>query len=106
MSAPVHQTVVYRVDPAAVGRVEAAMVEYADYLAQEIPGALWWTGRHDEDRTRFITVISAVDEATDDEIRACTGTERFVEVLYANTVEDPVFTRLTEVATTASLGST
>lgn len=103
MSGPVHQTVVYRVDPAAVGLVEAAMVEYAEYLAREIPGALWWTGRHEDDPTQFVTVISAIDESTDDELRTCAGTRAFVEVLYANTVEDPIFTGLTEVSTTSPL---
>lgn len=103
MSSPVHQTVVYRVEPGAVDRVEAAMAEYAAYLAREIPDALWWTGRHDDDATRFVTVISAPDEATDDQIRTCAGTRRFVDVLYANTVDDPVFTSLSEVATTAPL---
>ena len=79
------------------------MDEYAEYLAREIPGSLWWTARIDGDPTRYVTVISAIDEPTDDLIRTCEGTKRFVDVLYAHTTEDPVFTRLTEVATTTPL---
>lgn len=101
----VHQTVIYRIDPAAIDVVEAAMAEYAAYLAREIPGALWWTGKQEADPLTYVTVISAIDEDTDAEIRTCAGTQRFVEVLYANTVEDPVFTSLTEVATTSPLAS-
>lgn len=97
------KTVHYQVKPEGLETVEAAMHDYAAYLSKNFSDCLWWTASESKDSTRFVTLITAPNEARDEALRACEGTKTFVDILYAHTIGEVRFTDVTLTATSTPI---
>ena len=79
---PVFKIASYEVRPEAREEVERAIQEFAAYVRAELQDSSWVTYRDKKNPNRYVSLISADDEAADERHRQAPGTKRFVEVLY------------------------
>ena len=90
---PLYKTAEYRVNEDAIAEVEKAMHVHARNMREM--GMLWWTVK---DRNRYISLIIAPDEATNQTASTSDGTKEFVDVLYPNVVGEVEWTDWIPVA--------
>lgn len=89
----------YEVRPEAREEVERAIQEFAAYVRAELGDSSWVTYRDKQNPNRYVSLISADDEAADERHRKAPGTKRFVEVLYPRLVGPVEFTEYEPFAT-------
>lgn len=96
---PVFKIARYEVQPEAREEVERAIQEFAAYVRAELRDSSWVTYRDKKNPNRYVSLISADDEAADERHRKAPGTKRFVEVLYPRLVGQVEFTEYEPFAT-------
>jgi hypothetical protein len=98
-----YKTARYKVKPEKVTEVERAMQEHVARLKEDFSGFLWWTVRDKDDPTRYLTLIIAPDEKTNQQASDSEGTKKFVNVLYPNLSGEVEWTDWEPVTYTGSL---
>jgi quinol monooxygenase YgiN len=79
---PVFKIARYEVRPEERAHVERAIHEFATFVRTRLPDSSWVTYRDRTNPNRFVSLISAEDEAADERHRNAEGTRAFVEALY------------------------
>jgi quinol monooxygenase YgiN len=97
---PIFQTAHYRVNPAAVDRVRAAIEEFVAYVAEREPGSRMYTAwQSQQDPTRFVHLFIFADEAAQRAHGESAAVRHFESVYTPELIDGPVvFTDYTEVA--------
>jgi len=89
----------FEVRPDQREAAEQAIREFAEYVAAHLEGSDWATYREKDNPCRFVSIISIVDQKSDDWHRRAPGTKRFVDALYPKLVGEVQFTDYELVAT-------
>jgi len=95
---PIIKIARYQIRPEEREVVEQAMREFAAYVAFELADSTWVTYRDAAHPDRYVSVITADDEAADRRHRDAEGTKKFVDVLYPRLVGEVEFIDYTPVA--------
>lgn len=82
----------YEIRPEAREKVEAAIAEFAAYVAAELAGTTWTTYREAGNPCRYISIITAESAEADQLHREAPGTRKFVDALYPNVAGEVEFT--------------
>ena len=89
----------FEVRPEEREAAEQAIAEFAEYVAAQLEGSDWATYRDKDNPNRFVSIISIVDQKSEDWHRRAPGTKRFVDALYPKLVGEVQFTDYELVAT-------
>ena len=89
---PVIKIARYEIRPEERAEVERAMREFAAYVGSQLRDSAWVTYREKGNPNRFVSLITADDEAAEERHRGADGTKDFAEVLYPRLVGDVEFT--------------
>ena len=102
---PIYQTAHYQVNPAAVGKVKAAITEFVQYVAANEPGSLMYTAwQSQDDPTRFVHLFEFADEAARVTHGGSAAVRRFEGIYGPELVGGPVvFTDYVVIAANTSL---
>ena len=98
---PIYQTAHYQVNPAAVGKVKAAITEFVQYVAANEPGSLMYTAwQSQDDPTRFVHLFEFADEAAHQAHGQSAAVRQFEAVYQPELTGGPVvFTDYVQIAT-------
>jgi len=89
----------FEVRPEEQQAAEQAMREFAQYVQEQLEGSDWATYREKANPCRYVSLISIVDEKSDEWHRRAPGTRRFVDMLHPKLVGEVEFTDFELVAT-------
>ena len=89
----------FEVRPDKLEVAEKAIREFAEYVAAHLEGSDWATYREKDNPNAFLSIISIVDQKSEDWHRRAPGTKRFVDALYPTLVSEVQFTDYELVAT-------
>jgi len=89
----------YEVKPERREAAEQAIREFAEYVAAQLEGSDWATYREKDNPNRYVSIISIVDERSEDWHRRAPGTKKFTDALYPCLVGEVHFTDYELVAT-------
>lgn len=81
----------YKVQPDKVEDVRAAIAAFVAGIRQHEPGTLVYEAFQEDDPTRFLHLMVFLDEAAEQFHRATAHVQSFVDTLYPNCEEQPVF---------------
>lgn len=97
----IFQTAHYQVEPAGVGAVTAAIVEFVDYVRANEPGTKVYSAwQQQSDPTRFVHLFEFEDEAAHEAHGQSAAVKEFESVYTPQLVGGPVvFTDYVQVAT-------
>ena len=88
---PIYQTAHYQVNPAAVGKVRAAITEFVRYVAANEPGSRMYTAwQGKDDPTRFVHLFEFADEAAHEAHGQSAAVRQFEAVYQPELVNGPV----------------
>ena len=101
---PIYQTAHYQVNPGAVDKVKAAIVEFVEYVTEHEPGTRIYTAwQQQSDPTRFVHLFEFADEAAHQAHGASAAVRRFEEVYQPELAAGPVvFTDYLQIASNQS----
>jgi quinol monooxygenase YgiN len=99
---PIYQTAHYRVNPAAVDKVKAAIVEFVEYVTEHEPGTQIYTAwQQQSDPTKFVHLFEFADEEAHQAHGASAAVRKFEEVYRPELAAGPVvFTDYLQIAST------
>ena len=87
----IHQTATYRIDPAGVEEVKAAIVTFVEYVRANEPGTkLYAAWQRADDATRFIHLFIFEDQSAQQAHSESDAVARFEAVYSPHLVERPV----------------
>ena len=89
----------FEVRPEEQQAAEAAIREFAQYVQDHLEGSDWATYREKTNPYRYVSLISIVDDKSEEWHRRAPGTKRFVDALYPKLVGEVEFTDYELVAT-------
>ena len=101
---PIYQTAHYQVNPDAVDKVKAAIVEFVDYVAAHEPGTRIYTAWQEEsDPTKFVHLFEFADEEAHEAHGTSAAVQMFEEVYQPELAAGPVvFTDYLQLASNQS----
>jgi quinol monooxygenase YgiN len=101
---PIYQTAHYRVNPGAVDKVKAAIVEFVQYVTDHEPGTRIYTAwQQQSDPAKFVHLFEFADEAAHQAHGASAAVRRFEEVYQPDLAAGPVvFTDYLQIASNQS----
>ena len=77
---------------------EKAIVEFIDAIQQHEEGTLLYQSLRENDGVSFVHFMTFKDEKAEEIHRSTPHVKKFVDILYPNCEQRPVFTDLTSVA--------
>src|SRR5262249_19948960 len=97
---PIYQTAHYQVNPAAVDKVKAAIVEFVGYVTEHEPGTRIYTAwQQESDPTKFVHLFEFADEAAHQAHGTSAAVRKFEEVYQPELAAGPVvFTDYLQIA--------
>ncbi len=100
---PIYQTAHYQVNPQAVARVKAAIVEFVAYVADNEPGSVMYTAwQQKTDPTKFVHLFEFADESAHNAHGTSDAVRKFESVYQPELTAGPVlFTDYLQLATNA-----
>lgn len=99
--ATIHKTARFSVKPESRPTCEAAIREFVEHIRQNEPGTLLYVSLRDAaDSNAFLHVMAFADETAEHTHRTSAAVQRFVEILYPETVDGVAFVDYTAVAST------
>jgi quinol monooxygenase YgiN len=101
---PIYQTAHYQVNPGAVDKVKAAIVEFVEYVTKREPGTRVYTAwQQESDPTKFVHLFEFADEEAHKAHGASAAVRRFEEVYQPELAAGPVvFTDYLQIASNQS----
>jgi quinol monooxygenase YgiN len=104
MLVPIYQTAHYQVNPGAVDKVKAAIVEFVEYVTNHEPGTRVYTAwQQESDPTKFVHLFEFADEEAHTAHGASAAVRRFEEVYQPELAAGPVvFTDYLQIASNQS----
>jgi quinol monooxygenase YgiN len=101
---PIYQTAHYQVNPGAVEKVKAAIVEFVEYVTEHEPGTRIYTAwQQESDPTKFVHLFEFADEAAHQAHGASAAVRKFEEVYQPELAARPVvFTDYLQIASNQS----
>jgi len=101
---PIYQTAHYQVNPAAVDKVKAAIVEFVGYVTEHEPGTRIYTAwQQESDPTKFVHLFEFADEAAHHAHGTSAAVRQFEEVYQPELAAGPVvFTDYLQIASNQS----
>jgi len=104
MHVPIYQTAHYQVNPGAVDKVKAAIVEFVEYVTKHEPGTRVYTAwQQENDPTKFVHLFEFADEEAHNAHGASAAVRRFEEVYQPELAAGPVvFTDYRQIASNQS----
>ena len=89
----IYQTARFRVRPQGLGKCEAAIREFVEYVKSREPGTLLYISLQDaHDPTSFLHYFIFQDEEARDQHSNSEGVRRFTDILYLETLAPVEFT--------------
>ena len=99
----IYKTASYRVQPQSLPKVKQAIDAYITYIRSNEPNTILYTSLQSaEDETAFLHVMGFKDAAAEEQHRMSEGTQRFVDILYPETIDGVKFSDYQLEATTLS----
>jgi quinol monooxygenase YgiN len=104
MLVTIYQTAHYQVNPGAVDKVKAAIVEFVEYVTRHEPGTRVYTAwQQESDPTKFVHLFEFADEEAHKAHGASAAVRRFEEVYQPELAAGPViFTDYLQIASNQS----
>jgi quinol monooxygenase YgiN len=101
---PIYQTAHYQVNPGAVDKVKAAIVEFVEYVTKREPGTRVYTAwQQESDPTKFVHLFEFADEEAHKAHGASAAVRRFEDVYQPELAAGPVvFTDYLQIASNQS----
>ncbi len=96
----IHKIVRYKVKRGKVEEVKRAIIEFVELVAKNEPHTLYEANQADDGVT-FIHIMSFPDKSKEEKHKTAVYTMKFVESLYPNCEEEPVFLDLKLVKSTS-----
>ena len=98
---PIYKTAQFQIRPVGLEKAKQAIRDFVAYVKQHEPQTQLYTSMQEaEDETRFLHFFIFEDAAAEERHRTSDGVNRFVELLYPETVDGVVFTDYTVLAST------
>jgi quinol monooxygenase YgiN len=100
MFVPIYQTALYQVNPGAVDKVKAAIVEFVEYVTDHEPGTrVYGAWQQQSDPTKFVHLFEFADEAAHKAHGASAAVRRFEQAYQPELAAGPVvFTDYLQIA--------
>jgi quinol monooxygenase YgiN len=97
---PIYQTAHYQVNPGAVDKTKAAIMEFVEYVARHEPGTRIYTAwQQESDPTKFVHLFEFADEAAHQAHGGSAAVRKFEEVYRPELAAGPViFTDYLQIA--------
>jgi len=101
---PIYQTAHYQVNPGAVDKVKAAIVEFVEYVTEHEPGTQIYTAwQQESDPTKFVHLFEFADQAAHQAHGTSAAVRKFEEVYQPELAAGPVvFTDYLQIASNHS----
>ena len=101
---PIYQTARYQVNPGAVDKVKAAIMEFVEYVARHEPGTRIYTAwQQESDPTTFVHLFEFADEAAHQAHGSSAAVRKFEQVYQPELAAGPVvFTGYLQIASNQS----
>lgn len=99
----IYKTARFRVKPGSLARCRAAIEEFVAYIREHEPGTrLYLALQEKRDPESFLHLMIFADAGAEESHRTSPGVQKFVAILYPETVAGVDFTDFTEVAASRS----
>ncbi len=88
----------YKIKPESIEKVKTAIDEFVNEIAEKETNTNYCSYQKKEDETAFIHVMSFRSKEDEELHRNSTHTKKFVEILYPECVEGPIFEELNVIS--------
>ena len=94
----INKKVYYKINPGSLEKVKAAIDEFVNAIAEKEINTNYCSYQKVEDETAFIHVMSFASKEDEELHRNAEHTKKFVEILYPECVEGPIFEELNVIS--------